>query len=255
MFGRKRIQELEERIKAQERALKHKNEYISIQENYISRVVDKANEMHNFLENSDLQDFFPNSSVFNQPKEALSSCACICFTLSQNRKLLLVIDCGDGDAASFFSQTYYLTIFQERARYFWQDLESTLVLKDIESLLMDETGLGAFIIDEGENIQFFVSNISLVITDKNHHFFCQKSHGEFGKIQFFVLNNGVLQQEHHEEKEQKYSCKDFLEFLQKNKLCNSSQIAELWEDELDNWMGCCGEQNRDIFLLSIDFEN
>ncbi len=245
---KKQIEGLEQRLKRQEQALKLKNEYISIQEAYISKVIDQSKLIQNHLfdNRNSLDTYFTDSFVFSQAREVLNGVFYWCKKIN-DQLLIVMIDCGEGDAAGVVVQTHIYHLLEQYSSLPFHDflqkikvlievfrLELSLV--SINNQQVDVWGNGTIIIVQDEIL--FVQAV-----DELQHF------TEVNNVYFF--SKGMIEQPNHGDNSIIYSQERLFQFIQKNIHLPALEQFTSWENELDEWMGCCAEQKRNMLFLGM----
>ena len=251
----KKIKELEQRLKRQAQALELKNQYIDLQEKYISKVIDKARIVQKdvFLNSNNLDFFFEDSFVFEQAREVLNSTFYHCKEISENQLLFVFIDCGNEDSASVITQIHVYHILQ---KILIDTIEPIKIMESLETLI-HLFGLKINIVLQKENELNVVSNTTSIIYQTKEKIECVLNSSE--TIQEVVLKNveafwlfseGIISQRNHDDN-QSYSPQQLLHFIDKTKTLSKKEQFSEWENELDEWMGCCSEQSNNMLLIGV----
>lgn len=246
---KKQIEELKQRLKRQEQALKLKNEYISLQEGYISKVIDqsKLTQKHLFENCLSLDTYFSENFVFSQAREVLNSNFYWCKKI-KDKILLITVDCGEGDAAGVIVQTHIFHLLEEYASF-----ERNEFLKKLNNLVeVFQLEISLVVIEEN-NLEYWGNGIA-VFEQKNQVFSVQGTNEiqEFTDVKsVYLFSKGIIEQPNHDDETIKYSQKQLLQFIQQNIHLSKAKQFLAWEDELDEWMGCCAKQLRNMLFLGI----
>lgn len=251
----KKIEELEQRLKRQAQALELKNQYIDLQEKYISKVIDKARVVQKdvFQNQVDLASFFSESFVFEQAREVLTSTFYYSKEISENQSLLVFIDCGNEDSASVIVQTHVYHILEKILIDTIEPIKIMELLKPLIKLF----DLKINIVLQKENELNVVSNTTSIIYQTKGKIECilnssksiQKSLLKNVEA-FWIFSEGIISQRNHDDN-QSYSPRQLLHFIDKTKTLSKKEQFSEWENELDEWMGCCSEQNNNMLLIGV----